>query len=150
MKSNKRIVTIALLTCMFWPALLFLSGKSFKTITWREMSPLFGILIILGIKELKDYINFLKYIKKGIDLIKNGYSWNTHYLIITKNPDNEHEILATNDLLWIEEGNKKSYSEEILVKMLALDFEKIAKNSQLKNFLRNRKVVYKLSKLDKN
>jgi hypothetical protein len=52
--------------------------------------------------------------------------------------------------LWIEEGNKKYYSEEILVKMLASDFEKIAKNSQLKNFLQNKKVIYKLSKLDKN
>lgn len=114
------------------------------------MSPLFGILIILVIKELKDYINFLKSVKKGIDLIKNGYSWNTHYLIIAKNPNNEHEILATNDLLWIEEGNKKSYSEEILVNMLASDFEKIAKNSQLKNFLRNRKVVYKLYLVDKS
>jgi hypothetical protein len=114
------------------------------------MSPLFGILIILGIKELKDYINFLQSVKKGIDLIKNGYPWKTHYLIITKNPDNEHEILATNDLLWIEEGNKKNYSEEILVKMLASDFEKIAKNSQLKSFLRNRKVVYKLYSVDKS
>ena len=85
MKSGKRFITIALLTCIVWPVIIILSGKSFRNITWREISPIFGILIFLGIKELKDYINFYTSIKKGIDLINNGYSWNTRYLIITKN-----------------------------------------------------------------
>jgi hypothetical protein len=122
-----------------------LSGKSFRNITWREISPIFGILIFLGIKELKDYINFYTSIKKGIDLINNGYSWNTRYLIITKNPANENEILVTNDLLWIEESNKKNYSEEMLLKKLVSDFEKIAEKSKMKNFLQNRKVIFKLN-----
>jgi hypothetical protein len=145
MKSNKRFVTIALLTCFCWAAIIVLSGKSFQNLTWREMSPLFGILIILGIKELKDLIIFLKSTNRGIDLINNGFSWNTHYLIISKNPIDEKEIFVTNDLLWIEENNKKSYSDEILLKILTSDFEKIAKKSQLKYFLRNRKVIYKLT-----
>ena len=150
MKSNKRFVTIALLTCISWAAIIILTGKSFQTITWREISPLFGILIILGIKELIDHTIFLKSNKKGIDLINKGFSWNTHYLIISKNKANENEILVTNDLFWIEENNKKSYSDETLLKMLTSDFEKIAKKSQLKYFLRNRKVVYKLYLLDKS
>jgi hypothetical protein len=107
-------------------------------------------MLFFVIKKLKDYINFLLSIKKGIELINNGYSWNTHYLIIAKNPVNDHEIFVTNHLLWIEESNKKSYSEEILLKMLTSDFEKLVKKSQLKIFLRNRKVVYKLYLIDKS
>jgi hypothetical protein len=127
-----------------------LSDKSFETITWKVFYPICGIMLFFGIKKLKEYINFLLSIKKGIDLINNGYSWNTDYLIIAKNPVNDHEIFVSNDLLWIEESNKKSYYEEILLKMLTSDFEKLVKKGQLKSFLRNRKVVYKLFLVDKS
>jgi hypothetical protein len=150
MKFNKLFFTIALFACITWATIIILSDKSFQTITWRVFYPIGGIMLFFGIKKLKDYINFLLSIKKGIDLIKNGYPWNTHYLIIAKNPANEHEIFVTNDLLWREESNKKSYSDEILLKMLTSDFEKLAKKSQLKSFMRNRKVVYKLYLVDKS
>ena len=84
-------------------------------------------------------------IKKGIDLINNGNAWNTNYLTITKNPANDNEIFVTNDIVWIEQGNKKKCSDEILLKMLVSDFEKIAKKSKMKNFLQNRKVIFKLN-----
>ena len=150
MKFNKLFFTITLFTCILWATIIIMSDKSFQTLTWKVFYPICGIMIFFGIKELKDYINFLLSIKKGIELINNGYSWNTHYLIIAKNPANDHEIFVTNDILWIEESNKKNYSDEILLKMLTSDFEKIAKKSQLKNFLRNRKVVYKLYFVDKS
>jgi len=150
MKFNKLFFTIILLTCITWATIIILSDKSFETITWKVFYPICGIMLFFGIKKLKEYINFLLSIKKGIDLINNGYSWNTHYLIITKNPVNDHEIFVTNDLLWIEESNKKSYSEEKLLKMLTSDFEKLVKKGQLKSFLRNRKVVYKLFLVDKS
>jgi len=150
MKFNKLSFTIALFTCITWATIIILSNNSFQTITWKVFYPICGIMLFFVIKKLKDYINFLLSIKKGIELINNGYSWNTHYLIIAKNPVNDHEIFVTNHLLWIEESNKKSYSEEILLKMLTSDFEKLVKKSQLKIFLRNRKVVYKLYLIDKS
>jgi hypothetical protein len=150
MKFNKLFFTIILLTCITWATIIVLSDKSFETITWKVFYPICGIMLFFEIKKLKEYINFLLSIKKGIDLINNGYSWNTDYLIIAKNPVNDHEIFVSNDLLWIEESNKKSYYEEILLKMLTSDFEKLVKKGQLKSFLRNRKVVYKLFLVDKS
>jgi len=145
MKFSKLTITIILFTGIVCAGILFLSGKSFHTITGRILLSMIGILIILGINELKEYLNLSMQIKKGINLINSGYSWNTQYLKITKNPANDHEIFVTNDILWIEQGTKKKCSDDILLKILISDFEKISRKTQLKKYLVNKKVTFKLS-----
>lgn len=146
----KRIIKQLIIGCFVGVVLTFILKRNWKEeIKLTDYIWIIPFLLGLAIHELYSYYKYSKSlsksIKKGIDIINNGYSWNTHYLIISKNKANENQILVTNDILWIEESNKKNYSEEILLKMLTSDFEKIAEKSKMKNFLQNRKVIFKLN-----
>jgi len=142
----KKIILKLLIGCFVGVMVTFILKKNWKeAIKLTDYIWIIPILFSLAIQELYSFIEFSKSIKKGIDIINNGYSWNTHYLIISKNKANDNEIFVTNDIVWIEQGNKKKCSDEILLKMLISDFDKIAKKRQLKSFLLNKKVIFKLN-----
>lgn len=104
------------------------------------------VLLVFAFQEIYSYYKFSKSlsksIKKGIDIISSGSTLNINYLIISKNPTNNNEIIVKNDALWIELGNTKTYASELLLEMLIADFEVIAKNKSMKNYLANKTVIF--------
>jgi hypothetical protein len=129
----------------------FMLKKSWKeAIKLTDYIWIIPILFGLAIQELYSYIKFSKSIKKGIDILRDGSALHINYLIISKHPTNNNQIIVKNDALWIELGFTKTYDSELLLEMLIADFEVIAKYRSMKNYLYNKTVIFNVYKYGVN
>ena len=143
----KRIIKQLIIGCVVGVMVTFILKENWKEeIKLTDYIWIIPFLLGLAIHELYSYYKFSKSlsksIRKGIDIISGGSALNINYLIISKNPTNNNQIIVKNDALWIELGNTKTYASELLLEMLIADFEVIAKNKSMKNYLANKTVIF--------
>ena len=139
----KRIIKQLIIGCVVGVMVTFILKENWKeAIKLTDYIWIIPFLFGLAIQELYSFINVSKSIKKGIDIISGGSALNINYLIISKNTTNNNQIIVKNDALWIELGNTKTYASELLLEMLIADFEVIAKNKSMKNYLANKTVIF--------
>jgi hypothetical protein len=127
---------------------IILNIKTIDKISFKDFIPLLAVLLVFGTKDIKLYLDYKKLIKKGIDLIENNLIWSIDNMIITGDSENANQIFVRNDLLWIEKGERGNENMDRLLEILISDFEYIAKDNQLKHFLKNKFVNYNLYSSD--
>ena len=115
-----------------------------------DFIPVFAVLLVFGQRDFQAYLDFKTSIKKGVDLISNNSIWSVDYLVISSNQQNDNQIIVRNDLLWIEKGNKQNENNYSLLNRLISDFETLAKNRQLRNFLKHKSTAFNLYSSDLN
>lgn len=77
-------------------------------------------------------------IKKGIQTIETGKNWNYENLIINKEFD--ETLTIQNQLLWLEEKDITPEKIEDCFKLVNEDYQRLKKNKNFDQFMRNRKV----------
>lgn len=127
---------------------IILNIKENENISLADFIPVFSVLLVFGIKEIQMYFNYKRSIKKGIDLISTHTIWSIDYMIINSDTEKDNQINVRNDLMWIDKGNKKNENIDMLLGMLISDFEDIAKDKRLKDFLKNKMVKFNLHSSD--
>ena len=147
----KRIILKLIIGCFLGVMVTFMLKRSWKeAIKLTDYIWIIPILFGLAIQEFYSYIKFSKSIKKGIDILRVGSALPINYLIISKHPTNNNQIIVKNDALWTELGYTKKCTSEILLEMLIADFEVIAKYRSMRNYLYNKTVIFNVYKYGVN
>ncbi|MFN5426118.1 MAG: hypothetical protein ACK5A2_12135 [Bacteroidota bacterium] len=140
-QSIKRLFFVAIVGLI---TLLVLKYTFKSNITLIDFIPIVVVLLMYGYKDLQTYIRLLGTIKKGVDTINRGLAWNVNYLVLVINPNNRNELIVKNDPLWVEMSEKKTYSNDKLISLLIADFDFLSKNRLLKNYLKDKTVLFQL------
>lgn len=140
-QSIKRLFFVAIVGLI---TLLVLKYTFKSNITLIDFIPIVVVLLMYGYKDLQTYIRLLGSIKKGVDTINRGLAWNVNYLVLLINPNDRNELIVKNDPLWLEMSEKKTYSNDKLISLLIADFDFLSKNRLLKNYLKDKTVLFQL------
>ncbi|MCX6238180.1 MAG: hypothetical protein NTY07_11605 [Bacteroidia bacterium] len=143
---KKRINIGRLLFAGFLTVLVvvILNIKSIDKITLTDFIVVFIVLLVYGYKDFQAYLDFKTSIKNGVNSLNNGSIWGIDYMIISRNPENANQIIVRNDLMWIENAKKQNENKDRLLTMLISDFEIVAKSRQLRNYLKDKTVIFNL------
>jgi len=148
MKKKINIVRLSIAGLIGIFTVLIFNIKEIDKISYADFIPVFAVLLVFGFKEVQLYLDYKKRIRKGIDLLRNNLIWSIDNLIIQKESKDVSHIIVRNDLLWIEREKKQNENTERLLEILISDFENIAKDNQLKKFLKGKSVKYSLYSSD--
>jgi len=144
MKKRINFVSLFVAGILAGLAVIILNINSIDKITLSDFIPVITVLLVFGYKDVQTYIDFKTSIKNGVNSLNNNSIWGIDYMIVSRNPKNANQIIVRNDLMWIENEKKQNKNKDKLLTILIADFETVAKTRRLKNYLKDKTVIFNL------